>query len=259
MTETDPMMEALFSLHQGLPRQGPGLASATRAALDRVAHALPPRPRVLDLGCGSGSATLILAEALPGAQVTGIDIHPAFLDQLSEAIGAQGLAGRVEAHAGDMADISVFDGTIDLIWSEGAAYLLTFAGALTTWRPALRAGGIIVLSECSWLVDQPPPKVAAFWNDAYPAMGAVAENIDRAHAAGFDVLFTDPLPAAGWTEAYYAPLRRRIAELRATLRVDAAMSAIIQETEREMALFDSYGDSYGYVFYGLRKRERSVD
>ena len=65
MTETDPMMEALFALHEGLPRQGPGLDSATHAALDRVARALPPRPRVLDLGCGSGAATLVLAEALP--------------------------------------------------------------------------------------------------------------------------------------------------------------------------------------------------
>jgi SAM-dependent methyltransferase len=252
----DPALAALVALHDGLAHLGPALESATLAALDRVRGRLPERPRVVDLGCGTGASTLLLAEALPAATVTGIDLFPPFVETLDARAAARGLRDRVAGRVGDMADLPDLDGAVDLLWSEGAAYQLTFAGALAAWRPLLAPGGVMVLSECSWLVETPPPEAAAHWAAAYPAMGTVATNVDRAQAAGFDVLFTDVLPAEGWTESYYGPLAARIAEIGAAGPVDDAMAAAIAETEREIALYRRCGDSYGYVFYGLAAHHR---
>jgi ubiquinone/menaquinone biosynthesis C-methylase UbiE len=54
-----------------LEAQQPGVAEALRLALARCS--LPPRPRVLEVGCGTGILTAALAAALPNAQITAID------------------------------------------------------------------------------------------------------------------------------------------------------------------------------------------
>ena len=81
------MSDALFRLFETLPRQGPGSAACTREALQRL-PALPTAPRVLDLGCGTGASTLVLAATLR-TSVIAVDIHQPFLDQLRAAAQAR--------------------------------------------------------------------------------------------------------------------------------------------------------------------------
>jgi len=60
-----------------LEAQQPGVAEALRLALGRCS--LPPRPRVLEVGCGTGILTAALAAALPAAQITAIDLDERLL------------------------------------------------------------------------------------------------------------------------------------------------------------------------------------
>jgi ubiquinone/menaquinone biosynthesis C-methylase UbiE len=60
-----------------LEAQQPGVSEALRQALARCA--LPPRPRVLEIGCGTGILTCALAAALPTAQITAIDLDERLL------------------------------------------------------------------------------------------------------------------------------------------------------------------------------------
>ncbi len=60
-----------------LEAQQPGVAEALRQALARCS--LPPRPRVLEVGCGTGILTAALAAALPTAQITAIDLDERLL------------------------------------------------------------------------------------------------------------------------------------------------------------------------------------
>jgi ubiquinone/menaquinone biosynthesis C-methylase UbiE len=60
-----------------LEAQQPGVAEALRQALARCA--LPPRPRVLEAGCGTGILTCALAEALPDAHITAVDLDERLL------------------------------------------------------------------------------------------------------------------------------------------------------------------------------------
>jgi len=62
-------------------------------ALELLAEA-PARPKVADLGTGSGAIALALAQARPAAQVAGIDVSPAAL--AVARINGQGLALQVE-------------------------------------------------------------------------------------------------------------------------------------------------------------------
>ncbi|MEN8151971.1 MAG: methyltransferase domain-containing protein [Planctomycetota bacterium] len=244
-------IDALITLHGGgLRRQGPGdevLAREILAALPR----LPASPRIADLGCGAGAGTLLLAEYFR-VRVRAVDFAPAFLDDLVRFAAERGLADLVEPIRADMGALDWEPGSLDLLWSEGAAYVLTFAGALEAWRPLLADGGIAVISEITWLSDDPPKEAAEFWGEGYPPMAGVGENRRRAEVAGFEVLSTHRLPSPAWWDGYYDPLRERMETLRDD--ADENLLAVMAETEREMELFRRHSESYGYVFYVLRAR-----
>lgn len=56
-------MQALFLLHEGLAQCGPGSDAETMRAV-QLLPPLPPAPRIVDLGCGTGRQSLVLARAL---------------------------------------------------------------------------------------------------------------------------------------------------------------------------------------------------
>lgn len=242
-------MEADFlRLFEGLPRQGPGSDDCTREALRRLPP-LPAAPRVIDLGCGAGRQTLVLAEALQ-TKVIAVDLHQPFLDQLKADAQGRGLAHLIETRCADMGALDLPAASVDLLWSEGAVYLFGFEAGLRLWRPSLARGGLAAVTECSWLSDDPPQEALAFFGAGYPDMGTIERNKARVANAGFELLDCWPLPPDAWWHDYYTPLEQRLA----TLEDDPALAAAIAETRAEIELFRRHGDSYGYVFYLMRVR-----
>lgn len=58
-------LETFIRLHAGLQQQGPRSDAPTRQALRRLGH-FRPAPRILDLSCGPGRQTLVLARDTGG-------------------------------------------------------------------------------------------------------------------------------------------------------------------------------------------------
>jgi serine/threonine-protein kinase HipA len=110
----------------------------------------------------------------------------------------------------------------------------------------------MALTELSWLTDTPPAESAAFLREVYPSVGTVASNAAAAEAAGLRVLDTFSLPPSAWWDDYYTPLRARAEALREAAAQDPELSRVIEETEREIAVFERDPRSYGYVFYLLQ-------
>ena len=243
--------EAFAELHSGLPREGPGSDASTREALRR----LPPLPegaRVLDVGCGPGAQTLVLARELKTA-ILAVDIHQPYLDELEESAKERGLDTRIETHALSMDALDFPAESFDLIWSEGAAYIIGVPRALRLWRPLLSPGGFLAFTEATWLTGDPPAEVAEFWQQGYPDIGTVEANRGKAEAEGFEVLDTFVLPAEDWWTEYYTPLQRRMEALRKEQARRPDLAEAIRDTEQEIDMFVRFGDTYGYVFYLLQR------
>lgn len=242
----DGVTHPLFRLHQDLPREAPGSAAETRAALALVRPRLPSRPRVADLACGTGPASRILAEEL-GVPVVALDLHAPFLARLRRETAAL----PIRAVRGDLARLPFAEGSLDLIWCEGAAYVLGLEAALAAWRPLLAPGGVIALTECCWLVPDPPAGAAAFWGAAYPGMRTLDACRELTRSTGLELLAARPLPAPAWEE-YYGPLRRRVASLEPEAREDPPLAAVLAETREELSAWERWGGSYGYAWLLLR-------
>jgi serine/threonine-protein kinase HipA len=248
MVEHDAQIIALIELHRGLERQGPGDPAFSEHILTTLPE-LPPNPRIVDLGCGAGAGALILAR-WSGTTITAVDFARPFLDDLESRARAQGLDHLIKTVEADIGNLNWPPGSIDLLWSEGAAYNLTFEGALKTWRPLMAPNGIAVISEITWFTSDIPVPVLEFWQEAYPQIASESQNTALARTAGFDVLGVHRLPNQAWWTYYYDPLIERMETLRPS--ADPLVQRVIKETDAEIAFFKKYGDCYGYAFYLLK-------
>jgi tRNA1(Val) A37 N6-methylase TrmN6 len=80
-------------------------AKGLRTGIDPVflaAAAPATKGRVLDLGCGVGTAALCLARRLPAVEVIGLELQPALTGLARENVRLNALEGRIAIHEGDL-------------------------------------------------------------------------------------------------------------------------------------------------------------
>ncbi|MCU0664916.1 MAG: class I SAM-dependent methyltransferase [Myxococcota bacterium] len=199
----------------------------------REALALLPamdHPRILDIGCGSGSATMELMR-LSGSEVVGIDTDAAALSEMRQCLETDGLGDRVEVVNTSLLDVGFPAESFDVLWEEGVLHLLDSGRSLPVCHRLLKPGGFLVMHET----------VAWF------------EGI-KAHllAGGFCIVNEHLLPKRCWWTDYYAPLEERIRRLREERGHDIASAALAQH-EREIAMVKADPDRFDCGFFILQK------
>lgn len=105
--------------------------------------------RVLDLGCGPGVDTAVLANR--GFDVVGLDVTPSFLRTARERLADAAAGQSVDTVfvRGDMRSLPLASDTFDGIWGSGSFHHVPRAAAPATvdeLRRVLRAGGHVFLS-----------------------------------------------------------------------------------------------------------------
>jgi SAM-dependent methyltransferase len=170
--------------------------------------------RVLDMGAGSGRATLMVLQARPQASVVALDIYSGYWgiadntpDRLRRNATVAGAADRVEVRIGDMRDLPFPDASFDAAVSSFALDHLRPDGVAAALREAARVlepGGqmlIINLNVDGWVRVALP----ALPGHGYFGMSQDQERWRRALLdAGFDVVEHGTRPAA----AYYLGAKR---------------------------------------------------
>jgi ubiquinone/menaquinone biosynthesis C-methylase UbiE len=116
-------------------RIGPHHLGALLLALDGV----PPPRRALDLGTGTGVAAKAVAERFPGAEVTGVDLSPAMLEEAERRLPPE-LADRIRFVAGDASALPFEDGACQLVTLMNMIPFFDELGRVTA------SGGTVVLS-----------------------------------------------------------------------------------------------------------------
>jgi SAM-dependent methyltransferase len=157
---------------------------------------------VVDLGCGSGRTSIMVAQARPGVRITGLDNFSARYirehgeERLFRNLRIAGVDERVTLQRGDMLaqpfDAGTFDGAV-------SSYALDHLGkqiprALTETRRVLKPGGQLLLMVIL-------PDLAM--NIAYPGLVGLAFPTRRRwramlREAGLQVVEEHAAPGRGW-------------------------------------------------------------
>jgi arsenite methyltransferase len=79
---------------------------------------LPVGATVLDLGCGSGTDTLIAARKVPTGRIIGVDFSTTMLSRARQAVAESGVV-NVELRESDAERLPIRDGEIDVAIANG--------------------------------------------------------------------------------------------------------------------------------------------
>jgi ubiquinone/menaquinone biosynthesis C-methylase UbiE len=207
-----------------------GLVKYTRKAF----KVLPKRPflRILDIGCGSGVPTMELARLSDG-NIVAIDNNQNVLDRLASKVSKAGLTIRVKTENCSMLNMDFPDGSFDIIWAEGSIAVIGFEKGLNEWQRLLKTGGFLVVHD---------------------DLGDLTEKRRQISRSGYELINHFVLGEDIWWNEYYAPLEKKLNEVRAKRTGDQRTIAVLNDDQREIDTFKRDPKRYRSVFFIMRKR-----
>lgn len=245
-------MEYFYEVFIGLPRGGPGDNASTRKAFNYLKN-LPPNPYILDIGCGPGMQTLELARISKGT-IIALDNYQPFLDVLQKNMVIQGLEKQISITNQSMLEMDFQDGTFDVIWSEGALYIMGFQHGVQRCRRLLKEKGYLVVTEAVLFTKNIPQPLKKFWDEMYPVINDIPGNISLIHHEGFNVVTHFHLPMSSWTNEFYIPMAERLRELRKKYKDNDAALLVFDQFDEEITIYNKYSDYFGYEFFVMQKQ-----
>ena len=87
----------------------------------------------------------------------------------------------------------------------------------------------------------------------YPTMGAAEDVLALLHRHGWDVDGHFHLPDEAWWDDFYAPMQRRIEELRGFYANDGEALAALDQLAQEPEMHRSNSEFYAYEFFVVRR------
>ena len=144
------------------PDHGLGEPRVRAAWADLLGQCIPsPAARIADLGCGTGSLSVLLAEA--GAEVVGVDLSREMIRHAHQKAQAAGLT--IEFRVGDAGRPDLPAEYFDVVLSRHLLWTLpTPVAALAHWGRLLTRKGRLVLIEGQWFDRSASPDNALPWD-----------------------------------------------------------------------------------------------
>jgi len=173
------------------------------------------KPRILDVGCGSGVPTMELAR-LSNGEVIGLDIDQGLLDVLRGNVEEAGLSDRVKVVNRSLFDMEFPDESFDIIWTEGSIFVIGFKKGLQEWKRFLKPDGFMVVHD---------------------EKGNIGEKLEQISSCGYELLGYFELDEKTWWAEYFAPLEKLILETRGKYPNAPGVIEAVHSAQREIDMF----------------------
>ena len=245
-------LELLIDFHKDAKRQGPGSTRDTLKALSFIDIETNKSLKVADIGCGSGAQTLTLAQNIEG-QITAVDLFPEFLTKLNIRAKKKGLENKIITLEKSMKDLPFDNEEFDIIWSEGAIYIMGFEAGIKSWQEYLKSGGYIAVSEITWLTNSRPKEIEEYWNNEYPEIDTASNKIKILEENNFSPVGYFILSEDSWMDSYYKPMEKRFDDFLRKHDNSKIAKSFVEAEKEEIRKYKKYKDYLSYGFYIAKK------
>ena len=245
MNEHDTYMKDFMAVFASLDRWGPGSQQDSLKAMRMMP--LNTMNQLLEVGCGKGTSTLLLANN-SSAHITAVDNEPTAIEALCIRIKDSQFSGRISPVCATMTALPFQTKSFDAIWAEGCAYIMGVENALKQWKPLLKDNGMLMVSDLVWLTNFPNENVKKFWQENYPDIRSIPERLKTFEEQGYEVVESFSLGIDAW-KSYWIPLKDRVQELQMTIP-DAQALLDINE---EISIYEqSAAEDFTYQYFVLK-------
>ncbi len=249
----DETLTLIADLHRRNRRQGPGSESSLALMLALSGIDLGSSLEIADIGCGTGSAAIGLAQATTAA-VTAVDVLPPFLEEVERKAAQAGVEDQIVTLLADMANLPFEAEQFDVIWSEGAIYSIGFSTGIAEWKAFLKPAGVLVVTEITWLTPEVPEALRSHWEGEYPEIALASTKLHQLESTGYVPIGYFVLPRTCWIDEYYAPLQAGFDDFLDRHQHSELAEELIAAEKREISMYEEYGSFYGYGCYIARKQ-----
>ena len=240
-------MDLIGEFFKEMERQGPGDNNETQRALQFI-PSLSENSFILDIGCGTGMQTMVLAKHTP-SQILATDLIPGMINHLEEKVEKEQLGNRVKCMVASMDCLPLEDESFDVIWAEGSIFIIGFEKGMKEWRKFLKPGGYIAVTEACWFTNSRPKEIENYWKSMYPGIDTVDATIRVMEEAGYKAVAHFMLPELCWTDNYYVSMSKRIKEYEELSISNEAVKTLLDCLKTEIDMYEKYKAYYGYVFF----------
>jgi len=247
--------QLLIDLHKSANRQGPGGDAETEKALSLAMIDRSTPLKIADIGCGTGASTLLLARLL-NAQITAVDFLQDFLEVLKGRAESVGLSKKITPLCCSMDNLPFENEEFDVIWSEGAIYNIGFERGVIDWNRYLKAGGLLIVSEITWITASRPLELQKHWEGEYPEIDVASSKISVLEKNGYSLIGYFVLPEHCWLDNYYRPMQDSFKDFLNRNENSKEACAIVEAENREIELYEKYKTHYSYGVYIARKLDQ---
>ena len=219
--------DLLFEINQDRFREG--LNKYTRKAFQMLPKL--EKPRILDIGCGSGVPTIELANLSDG-EIIGIDVNQSLLDKLNNKIEKEGFSNRVKTMKCSLFEIDFPDESFDIIWAEGSISIIGFEKGLKEWSRLLKTNGFLVVHD---------------------EIKNISNKLKKIPNCGYKLINYFSLPEDAWWIEYYSPLEKRIQELSIKYIEHPEILRVLDKKKEEIEIIKKNPRNYGSIFFIMQK------
>jgi len=139
--------------------------------------------------------------------------------------------------------------TFDIIWAEGAVFIIGIKEGLKQWKNLLKKEGFLVLTDLVWIRDERPDELTKYWEQEGLALLSIEQVLEYAAKEGYELIRHFTLPDEGWLKEYILPQE----EVLTSLKVKYASIKEAQDTftaiEYENKIVKKYIGYFGYEFF----------
>lgn len=241
-------LELLIDLHKNAHRQGPGSDAETEKAIQLTGIDYNTPLKIADIGCGTGASTLTLAHLL-NAKITAVDFLQDFIDVLKTRTESENVADKITPVVASMEQLPFEDEELDVIWAEGAIYNIGFEKGVSDWKRFLKPGGLLIVSEITWLNESRPQALESHWNNEYPEIDTASAKIKILESNGYSPIAYFVLPEQCWLENYYEPMQNSFDAFLSRHGDSDEARAIVEAELNEIELYKKHKSHYSYGVY----------